>query len=299
MLDKIASSSNPLGNICEVNQGVLSGADTLTDKHIEKFGKLGDKSDGIFVLDLKNTNDLEFYNSIPESEKNIIRPFYKNSNIEKYKTISFPTKFIIYITKKTKIENYPIILNYLEKFKLILQEKRETKNGKLPWYSLHWTRNQSIFDGEKIIVPYRSSTNTFGYSNNSCYFRTDAYSIIAKNKDYSNKFLLGVLNSKLIYKWLKIKGKNKGEILELFYEPLSKIPIPILDTPERQLLATQIEELVEEILQVKNTPTVGVERSLGVVGDDRSNTTELESQIDTLVYQLYDLTAEEIAIVEG
>ena len=284
IFNKMVSASKRLGEICEVNSGIQSGADTLTDKHISKFGGIGSKGDGIFVLDLQNPSDKTLFESIPLNEKDILKPFYKNSDIVKYSVDKKATKYIIYITKKTQIANYPIILKHLEKFKTILQEKRETKTGQIPWYSLHWARNQSIFESEKVIVSYRSNSNIFGYSVVLNYFSIDIFVITQPRENYNLKFLLGVLNSKLIYEWLYYRGKRKGEMLELYQEPLSKIPIPILDTPEKCEIAGQIEILVEKILSMKM---------------ENAENNVLENQIDKLVFELYDLSEEEIAVVEN
>jgi adenine-specific DNA-methyltransferase len=170
VLDKMLQVSiYDLNNICDINQGILSGADTLTNKHVEKFGNLGEKGDGIFVLNLKNSRDKKVFDNIPESERNIVKPFYKNSDILKYALFKKSEKYIIYITKQTKIEAYPVLKNHLEKFKLILQEKRETRNGKLPWYSLHWSRNQNIFESQKVVCSRRASSNIFGFEINKMY----------------------------------------------------------------------------------------------------------------------------------
>jgi len=52
------------------------------------------------------------------------------------------------------------------------------------------------------------------------------------------------------------------------------------------LIIKQIEELVDVILDLKRE-------------DTNKDTKDLESQIDQLVYKLYDLSEEEIGIVEG
>lgn len=283
VLNKISLNSTPLGEISNISQGVLSGADTLTAKHIQVYGNVGQIGDGIFVLDLKNKKDLEFYNSIPKDEKNILKPFYKNSNIKKYCAEKIPTKYIIYINKKTDISKYPTILRHLEKFKNILSEKRETKQGKLPWYSLHWSRDPEIFEKTKIVVPYRSPQNTFAITEQPWYFRTDAYSIISNS--YSYEFLLGLLCSKLIYLWLKIKGKNKGEILELFYEPLSTIPIPLITIKDREKVG-KVEILINKILDAKKE-------------DENSDVKELEKEINELIMDLYKLTDAEKEIIRN
>ena len=185
-----------------------------------------------------------------------------------------PRKFIFYIEKHLDISKYPTILKHLEKYKAILSEKRETKQGKLPWYCLHWSRNESIFTENKIVVPYRSETNTFSFVDTSWYFRTDAYSIIPNG--FNIFTLLGILSSRFVYLWLKVKGKNKGEVLELFYDPLSKIPIPKLDTEGKRKIASEIEGIVIKLITQKKT-------------NPDADTEALEQEIDELVFNLYNL----------
>jgi adenine-specific DNA-methyltransferase len=86
------------------------------------------------------------------------------------------------------------------------------------------------------------------------------------------------LNSKLYYFWLYNKGKRKGESLELYYTPLTEIPVKKITESEQQPFI----ELVESIISKKGIAT-----------------SELENKIDKLVYQLYGLTKEEIEIVEN
>ena len=137
-----------------------------------------------------------------------------------------------------------------------------------------------MFEVPKIVVPQRSNSNTFGYNEISWYSSADVYFITKPKDNYSLKFLLAVLNSKIIYKWLYYRGKRKGEMLELYQEPLSKIPISKIPESEQQPFI----ELVDKILLDKKA------------GRD---TKELEEKIDQLVYKLYELTEEEIKLVEG
>ena len=142
------------------------------------------------------------------------------------------------------------------------------------------------FEGPKIVAPQRSPRNTFGYNEVSWYAASDVFFITQPEENYSLKFLLGVLNSRLIYKWLYHRGKRKGNNLELTATPLSQIPIPTLDTPEQEDLASQVEELTDRIIAAKQT-------------DPEANTADLERNIDELVYRLYHLTPEDIEIIEG
>ena len=93
------------------------------------------------------------------------------------------------------------------------------------------------------------------------------------------KFLVGILNSSLVAYWIQNKGKKQGELYKLDKEPLLEIPLPILDDTKQQ----PIINLVEQILILKEV-------------NQQADTSILEKEIDTVVYNLYGLTEEEISI---
>ena len=66
---------------------------------------------------------------------------------------------------------------------------------------------------------------------------------------------------------------------------MQSIPIPFI-IPSNQSIVSQIESLVSNILETKKQ-------------DPEKDTTELEREMDKLVYELYELTSEEIAVVEA
>jgi hypothetical protein len=93
------------------------------------------------------------------------------------------------------------------------------------------------------------------------------------------------MNSK-IFDWeFKQVGIFLGQAFEWGKQSVEKIPIPPV-TSQNQPLVSQIESLVDQILLKKQST-------------DDSDTSGLEQQIDQLVYQLYDLTPNEIALVES
>ena len=95
------------------------------------------------------------------------------------------------------------------------------------------------------------------------------------------KYLLGILNSKLMNWFYRFIGKPKGKIREYFNKPLSLIPIKKISLTQQQPFIA----FVDKILSLKKS-------------DPQTDTSALESKIDGMVYELYGLTAEEIAIVD-
>ncbi|WP_100983719.1 Eco57I restriction-modification methylase domain-containing protein [Helicobacter pylori] len=94
------------------------------------------------------------------------------------------------------------------------------------------------------------------------------------------KFLVGLLNSRLL-DWLFRKTSTNNHVN--LYE-LETLPIPQI-TEKNQELARKITDGTERILKTKEK-------------DPKANTLESEKEIDALVYQLYNLTDEEIKIIE-
>ena len=104
------------------------------------------------------------------------------------------------------------------------------------------------------------------------------YSCWSKNKDIHNLFILGVLHSKVADYYIKNKLiTNPQAFPQILMTDLQSLPIP---TPNLDL-HNSIQSLVR--LRLSNS----------------ENNSDLEKQIDQLVYQLYDLTEEEIKIIEN
>lgn len=94
------------------------------------------------------------------------------------------------------------------------------------------------------------------------------------------KFLTAIFNSKLIAFWLRHKGKMQGNNFQIDKEPLLSIPI-VKPEKDQQM---PIINLIDKILAKKECA---------------KDTDDEEQKIDQLVCKLYDLTPEEIKIVEG
>ena len=96
-----------------------------------------------------------------------------------------------------------------------------------------------------------------------------------------NPYLLAVLNSSLMDWYFRLIGVERaGGYYE--YKPMfiRRLPIPKIDAEaQRPFIA-----LVDRILAAK-------------AADPQSDTSELEEEIDWLVYDLYDLTDEEVTAI--
>jgi len=280
IFNKIIKQGTPLIEICDISQGILSGVDRISNKHIES--ELTEKENinhGVYVL----TNDEVKNKKLSKQELELIRPWFKNSDIHKYWTSDDSKYKVIYATRDLEIKDYPTIKKHFEKFEAVIknrsQERGEmqaaVKLGK--WWVIFAARTKSVFECEKIVCPQRTKTNVFGYNTDIWYSSADVYYITNAKKGTNLKFILALLNSKLYFFWLYNKGKRKGESLELYYTPLTEIPVKKISLTEQQPFI----DLVEKIINKKGV-----------------STSELEKKIDQLVYKLYDITPAEQKIIE-
>ncbi len=283
VLDKMAAQGELLGTIANVNQGVVSGCDYVSSRNEERLPKSTDavQGDGIFVFDLDNPRDKRVVNGFSVSERRLLKAFYKNSDIGRYSCSTRTSKRLLYIGRDIdSLKDCPNVLEHLKKFKAILSERREVENGTIKFFQLQWPRREDIFAGEKIVVPYRSQENAFAYNSVEWFCRSDCYVITQKYPTYPLGYLLALLNSRLYFQWLFHRGKRKGKMLEMFQIPLSEIPVKRISHAEQR----QFVELTSLIMQTKRT-------------DNSRDTRDLESEVDRLVYALYDLADIEVDLV--
>lgn len=263
ILNKLKSKNKMLKEVLNVNQGARSGADKVTNAHLTKYNLSNIKKDeGIFIVP-KNT-----------LKNNLMKPFFKNSDIKKYSCSEASNMELIYTTTAINIEDYKDIKEHLKKYYEILKNRVTD----YPWWCLDRPRKKSIFEGEKIICPQRSYENSFAYNDIPWFSSADVYFITKKEKNIDLKYILGILNSKLCYIWLYKKGKRKGDMLELYATPLEQIPVKIISKEEQE----KYIQVVDRIIELKKLD---------------KDTQELERQIDEMVYDLYELTEEEKELI--
>ncbi len=289
ILNRMSNECHLLSSFCNIRQGLISGCDYMSKTNMEKLNAVDEikEKDGVFIFDLKNPRDLRVVQSFSDDEQLLLRSLYKNSDIDRYWNSSLPTKKVLYLGKdQTDISKYPNIQRHLSKFSVVLADCREVSNGRRKYYQLHWPRIEDIFIGEKIIVPYRARRNAFSIDRDEWFCSADCYVITLNNNELDLRYILSLLNSKLYYLWLYYRGKRKGEMLELFKQSLSEIPIKKLNGE------TQAEHiaLVDKIYSITSSedynPANPPEEQLN-----------LEAEIDDLVFDLYQLTHEERQLV--
>lgn len=273
ILDKmVRKASHYLNPKTEIAQGIVAPQEDVNRASKAKLGAKVKVGEGIFVLGDDERNAL----GLSARELGLLRPFYTTQQLHRYYAAQTTQKWIVYTDSSFKnphkMKPYPRLRRHLDRFAAIITSDNRP-------YGLHRSRNESFFVGEKIVSLRKCERPTFSYSDFDCYV-SQTFNVI-KPRSINTKFLTGVLNSRLIAFWLRTKGKMQGHIYQIDNAPLSQIPL-IQGTKEAE---EAIEELVDRI-------------RLTLAEDLAADIGEAETAIDRYVYEMYDLSTEEIALVE-
>ncbi|HEF3083157.1 TPA: class I SAM-dependent DNA methyltransferase [Campylobacter coli] len=193
---------------------------------------------------------------------------YKNQNGEKVEAIN--------------IEHYPSLKKHFDEFYPQL-EKRADK-GLTP-YNLRNCAYLDEFEKEKIVWNPVSGEYLFSYIKEHIFFNNSLFMMTLDV--FSLKYILAFMNSNC-YKWLITLKTNLIQTGSYAYgakDKIERLPIPKINS-KNEKLANELISLVDEILKAKEQ-------------DKNANTQELENKINSIVYKLYNLTEEEIKIIEG
>ncbi len=274
--DKMESVGTPLKDWdIQIYRGILTGANEAFIIPTEKREE---------ILNACKTQEER------KRTETLIKPILRGKDIKRY-SYEWAGEWVInthngYTSNlKSKIppidiEKYPALKTHLDSHWETIATRSD--QGDTP-YHLRNCAYLEDFEKEKIVYPcIMAKEPCFVYEEKGFYAPAPA-NIITGDK-IEIKYITALLNSKCIYFAMRKFYMGGGIEGELKTNNLEKIPIPKI-TPKNQELARKITDCAKAILEAKEK-------------DPKANTQKLEKEIDALVYQLYNLTDEEIKIIE-
>lgn len=233
----------------------------------------------------------------------IIKPFLAGRDIKKYQPPK-SDKYLIFTKRGIDIDKYPVIKNYLHKFKKQLSPKPKNftgvkwegrKPGSYKWYEIQDAIDYyNEFEKPKIIYPNILKKPEFTFDTSNWYTNQKCFII-----SIDDKYLLGVLNSRLFhFLFEKYLPKLRGGFYEpssVFFKdfPIKKINVKSKIEIEKQ---SEIIEFVNQLLSLNQEKSAT--KLSSKISQIESKIDYCENKINEIVYQLYGLTEEEIKIVE-
>jgi adenine-specific DNA-methyltransferase len=156
-------------------------------------------------------------------------------------------------------------------------------------------RYSANFDApSKIVIRQTGDSLVATIDQDQFIVRDNLYTILPQG-NINIRYLLGLINSRLL-KWFyqKILNPELGEALaQVKRGHLAKLPIALASTEQQNPLISLVGQMLELYKRFAAANTAHEKTVL------RRQIDATDRQIDQLVYQLYDLTPDEIAIVEG
>jgi type I restriction-modification system DNA methylase subunit len=323
LLNRIISNTTTLKEI--VNDRIFRGVSTGKNE--------------VFIVNQSIADKL-----INEKNKSYIRKIVTGKEVKK-NNLTFDNLYLLYIPWEYDLEYDDNIKNYLIQNKESLSNRPEVKEGRFNWWCLsrYGSKNAEYLFKPKIIYPrinnqcnfYFDSTGEYSLSDNNFFISTE------------NSYILPILNSKLIYFYLKsIASTLQGGYLDFrrpYIETIPiQIPIDISNFEEISNIIIQKNNAFQELIQkfqrtiqrkfeleelpkklqdwykltyaefIKELGKKKVKLSLSQeaewedyfmeeskkVLDIKATIDDTDTEIDAMVYELYGLSKDEIAIVE-
>jgi hypothetical protein len=178
-------------------------------------------------------------------------------------------------------------------------EGKDVKRYKIGWSGLYLKygdnlaapRKSELFKGERILV--RQIPSPLPYSINAAitdknYVNDINSMIIISPSKYSLKYLLGIINSKVITYWFDITFDKlqRGIFPQFKVNELSQFPIPQLDL-SKKTDKDKHDKLVSLVEKINNQSLLDNEFD------------KINKQIDKIVYSLFALNEVEISEIEN
>jgi TaqI-like C-terminal specificity domain len=235
----------------------------------------------------------------------LIKPLLGGEEIRRFVT-NPKGLFIIFTRRGVAIDNYPAICEHLAQWQSELtpkkskDDKRGRKPGHYQWYEIQDdVAYFRTFEATKIIFPDITKGPRFVLDSGGHYLANTAYCL-----GTDDLYLLGILNSRLF--WFAIShisipfGVRAGQYrYRLIYQYMEKVPIrPInVSDPADMARHDRMVQLVEQMLALHKQ--LAESRTGHDTNSIQRQIDATDRLIDRLVYELYDLTEQEIEIVEG
>ena len=233
-----------------------------------------------FIID--NATKKALIKEDPKSAE-LIKPILRGRDIQRYRA-NWAGKWLIDVHNgygdipPIDIRCYKAVKKHLNKFYCQLEKRQD--QGVTP-YNLRNCAYHAEFERNKIVWGNLSVQPRFAVDNDSSLISAPTNLLTGTNHI---KYIAGVLNSQFCYWGMRQLAYSREQgYMEYKKTFVEQLPVP-RETCQNYPLITQIGNLVDQILIAKKK---------------NSGTAKLENQIDALVYQLYELTADEINAISN
>ena len=248
-------ASRTLGDLFEVRQGIAENPPRVTRKQALEHPEYR-TGEGVFVLTAEELQQL----NLSVTEGACVRPYYSAAEISRDWSPAEPTRWLLYLTRDTAAElsALPNIARHLARFRPLLERRRETQQGKVPWWHLHWPRESRLFEQPRILAVQMCREPLFAYVERPTYVGFSTNLIVEKVfNGLSLPALAAILNSRWARDWFTSHAKRRGVNLDITGSTLKNFPLPEIEPADEDALVrlsrehrdAETDELVGRLYQ--------------------------------------------------
>ncbi len=260
LLEKLRAKGTPLGEYVKgrLYRGILTGLNEA------------------FVIN-RTTRD-RLIAEHPSSAE-VIKPFLRGRDVKRWRCEA-QDHWLIFTRRGIDIAKYPAILSHLKQFKTRLMPGKPggRKPGSYEWYEIqdniaYWEE----FEQPKVIFGRFMNKPTYVYDNTGL-FHNDALYFVSR----VTEFIAAINNSAVTWWFLsQICTDLQNGYLQALRQYQEQIPIPAASLSDKARLTKLAERAAKQ-----------------AEAEDAAGLQATEREIDEIVYRLFDLTPDEIALIE-
>lgn len=293
---------------------------SLADSTERIFQGIKTSADKIYILDEidRNRSKVMAYSRqldiAVELEPTLLHPLIKGGDSKRYCLKRTDRLILFPYAKDSQGRNrlipepefrssYPLTWEYLALNKKYLMGREHGKMKKKGWYGYVYPKALDVMALRKIFTPDIAPRSSFSYDSTGEVFFTGGvsggYGIIPQ-QFINTLYLLGLLNSSVL-EWCVKKTATvmRGGYYSFESRFIKDLPIRTIDFSNRAEKSRhdRIVKLVESLQEMN--ARIGEIRTPAERERMQRRIDAADREIDSIVYELYDLTPEEIAVVEG
>jgi adenine-specific DNA-methyltransferase len=271
-------------NISHLNKKIDSNHPLLQDIFLVGKG-METAADNVFL----------FFFFSKKFPKKFVKRRITGKNIDRY-FVNDEGFYVLYFEDVEKFKDLPVsIQNHLNDSKKELKNRATVKNEGRIWWRYSRPMHKEYYNLPKLYCSRRAFRNTFCYDDGfDCLGFSNMTVIFGTNSELSVKYILALLNSKLLtFRYRSIGKQTGGGSFEYFPNGVGKLPI----VKANQKTQNDITSLVEKMLELKQKEAVEPNQQLKTMISRQIE--GVDTAIDNAVYALYNLTEDEIKVVEG
>jgi len=236
------STGPVLGDLFEVRQGIAENPPFVTRAAAAELHDPTLAGRGVFVLTDQEVAELE----LSPHEQSLLRPYYALPAIGRFYVAPQPTHRLLYLTRQTapELNLLPRIAVHLQRFRSILQRRREVQSGQIAWWHLHWPREERLFISPRILCHQMGHEPRFAYAEHPTFVGFSLHVIVARTHSpapVSLGALAAILNSRRAKGWFEGVAKRRGAHLDISGAVLKQFPLPVLNQSQTLLLRQSLE----------------------------------------------------------